>query len=1030
MAACSRNMLSAKLLRLEPRIVYDAAGSEDPDLKAPVDAHRDPAPTPEENPLSAVDSSQTEDSSTNVRVLAISSTLDQADALAMAARDDVVVLQYDGLAETPTSLLDHIREALGDRKAQSLALATHGTDGDGFHLAGDATVRLATLHEPAMMAFWEGVAGLLGEGGRVDVLACDVDAGAEFVRAFEGTIGIDVAASDDATGNPQSGGDWLLESDGVDAGDLYFDARRLAAVDGRLANAAPADIWITDFTPADMQSTLVTLTDASAGTSSGFGTSLCADDERLIIGEPGEAAGGRALIYAWTNGAWVQQGAALVSDFPGSDAEFGQAVGLDGDWAIISDPGDTVQSGRVIFYKWNGAAWAFEAGVANSAGPLLADRFGATLDISGERAVAGIPGANGGAGSVQLVHYNDPLPIWAAKDKLDDPAATPGDAFGSAVGLSGDTLFVGAEGAGSGAGRVYAYGYAGATWNNLDQTIAASDTVAGDAFGASLCFDGARLVVGAPGKGAGTAYVFEWNAGAADWVQMAALSAVEGSSGDRFGSSVSIQGDMIVVGAANADVDGRVDAGASYVFQWSGSAWVAIGKVAASTPEAGAHFGTAVAAWHDQAIVGAPAADLGAIADAGTVSLFHPEPSVPENSPGGTVVGTLSGADPDLNPLTFTLDAGATDSFEIVGAELRVRSGANLDFEAQPAYTVRVAADDGQGGVYREWFTIHVSDVSESVILPPPPPVDPPGGGGEEPPPPIEPGEENGPDLGEPASEGDIQDDIAIDDGLGELGGMDFSFAAVNLRERESETREGARDTENRLTDADLEIAMNLTDLAFSEDILFDESQPQEIREAFGTILQAYTQSSAELAAYLQSAFRSVAESAAIHRASDLAIRTLQTDVEQAQEDPAIRSQVPPIVRELASGQQAVRQATQELRRAILDAATTGAKGFDQAFEDVITAAILSLDEANTRLLVAARTGKAVTRALEQRLRLRTEARAPEAVFREQLRELQEEARDYVSARRRGWDLASQDVFAAFVKRLVSQQQAQPRAPE
>ena len=87
-----------------------------------------------------------------------------------------------------------------------------------------------------------GVEGIIGalkaaKPGRIDLLACDLaetKGGVDFVNALEKETGINVAASTDATGNVKNGGDWILETDDVDALDIYFDADKIKAFDGVL----------------------------------------------------------------------------------------------------------------------------------------------------------------------------------------------------------------------------------------------------------------------------------------------------------------------------------------------------------------------------------------------------------------------------------------------------------------------------------------------------------------------------------------------------------------------------------------------------------------------------------------------------------------------------------------------------------------------------------------------------------------------------------------------------------------------------
>lgn len=86
--------------------------------------------------------------------------------------------------------------------------------------------------------------------------------------------------------------------------------------------------------------------------------------------------------------------------------------------------------------------------------------------------------------------------------------------------------------------------------------------------------------------------------------------------------------------------------------------------------------------------------------------------SVDENA-SGAVIGTLSTIDPDAgNTHTYKVN---DDRFEVVGGELKLKSGVALDYETQSSVQVKVTTTDQGGLGYSEDFTIQVNDVSEST---------------------------------------------------------------------------------------------------------------------------------------------------------------------------------------------------------------------------------------------------------------------------------------------------------------------------
>ncbi|HPM85381.1 MAG TPA: cadherin repeat domain-containing protein, partial [Candidatus Anammoximicrobium sp.] len=88
--------------------------------------------------------------------------------------------------------------------------------------------------------------------------------------------------------------------------------------------------------------------------------------------------------------------------------------------------------------------------------------------------------------------------------------------------------------------------------------------------------------------------------------------------------------------------------------------------------------------------------------------------SVPENSPGGTLIGLLTTEDPDPDEtLTYTLLDDAGGRFEIDGDQLVVAAGADLDFETHASHEITVRSADGDGETVDKTLTVSVTDVHD-----------------------------------------------------------------------------------------------------------------------------------------------------------------------------------------------------------------------------------------------------------------------------------------------------------------------------
>lgn len=199
--------------------------------------------------------------------------------------------------------------------------------------------------------------------------------------------------------------------------------------------------------------------------------------------------------------------------------------------------------------------------------------------------------------------------------KLSAGDAAAGDNFGTAVSINGDRIVVGAPGDGDprNKGKVYIFERGNGKWSPA-ATIVAADGKPSDQFGHSVSISGGRVVVGAPGDSArgfavGSAYIFERNPGGeTEWRQVAKLEANDKTPGRQFGQSISISGDLVVVGS-QLDDDSARSPGSAYVFernQGGTDKWGLVGKLTASHGNRSNAFGSAVSISGDFVVIGAP----------------------------------------------------------------------------------------------------------------------------------------------------------------------------------------------------------------------------------------------------------------------------------------------------------------------------------------------------------------------------------------------------------------------------------------
>lgn len=209
---------------------------------------------------------------------------------------------------------------------------------------------------------------------------------------------------------------------------------------------------------------------------------------------------------------------------------------------------------------------------------------------------------------LMLLMLGSTAPLWAQEGKLVPDNARSGDEFGTSVAIDGDVALIGArfdDDAGSDAGSAYLFVRNGTAWNELLALNPGHGE--GDRLGISVALDGDYAVVGATGDdagadNAGAAYVFVRDG--QQWTLQAKLMADDPQDTHRFGVSVAISGDYILVGASGDD-DQREGSGAAYVFVRNGSTWTRQTKLKAGDAVNGDAFGNAVALDGTVAVIGA-----------------------------------------------------------------------------------------------------------------------------------------------------------------------------------------------------------------------------------------------------------------------------------------------------------------------------------------------------------------------------------------------------------------------------------------
>lgn len=286
---------------------------------------------------------------------------------------------------------------------------------------------------------------------------------------------------------------------------------------------------------------------------------------------------------------------------------YGGVLAITENYAVVGVPNQSYDyqgqnletgSGAVYVYERDANTWVYLQKISIPTNDrATANSFGFSVAVDGSTIVVGAPGVHMNNGSAYVYQYADnEFRLTQTLTPTGTNAVGTGDKFGSSVAVKGDMIVVGAplhdyDNTGqnlltdAGAAWVFVYDSMSLVWNQV-QKIAeeGSERNQNDYLGYSMASTDAYLVVGAYHhsytddglnyvSNAGAAYVWYWSSVENNWEFSQKITPAKRCTNGYFGSSVSIDGTTIVVGAPGY-TDGTAALGAFSVFELQNSDWV------------------------------------------------------------------------------------------------------------------------------------------------------------------------------------------------------------------------------------------------------------------------------------------------------------------------------------------------------------------------------------------------------------------------------------------------------------------------
>ncbi len=328
---------------------------------------------------------------------------------------------------------------------------------------------------------------------------------------------------------------------------------------------------------------------------------VATDEDSVISGSPGDGAGS-AYVFVRSGSTWTEQQKLTASDGMNFDS-FGGRVSIDGDTAVISAsrvdvlPEIGQDVGAAYVFVRNGTTWT-EQQKLTSSDPQSNGAFGSSVSVDGNTVVIGAKGEGDGGVDLGAAYvFVRSGSTWTEQQRL---VATDGKAytFGFDVSVDGNTIVVGdpdnVNAAGTAVpGAAYVFVRNGTTWTE-QQKLTVGGGEGFDVFGESVSVDGDIALIGSYSEDdfTGAAYVFTRNG--TTWTEQQRLTASDAATDDQFGDSVSVDGERAFVGAA-CNSDAGLCSGSVYEFARNGTTWTEQQKLTASDASSNVLFGVRTA---------------------------------------------------------------------------------------------------------------------------------------------------------------------------------------------------------------------------------------------------------------------------------------------------------------------------------------------------------------------------------------------------------------------------------------------------
>lgn len=305
-----------------------------------------------------------------------------------------------------------------------------------------------------------------------------------------------------------------------------------------------------------------------------FGNAVVFEGNTALIGAYAALIGGNfsqgaAYVFTLQNGTWTQTQKLVAADGQ-SFENFGYSLGLSGTTAMIgadaAEVGSNSFQGAVYVFDGSSGTWTNTQKLSASDGGI-GDIFGYSIAFDGTTAVIGAYANNQYQGAAYV--FGNTGGTWTQSQKLVADDGASNTYFGYATALSGSTLLIGAWGSNPGGndtqGAAYIFTNTGGTWTQT-QELVGDDGQPFDKFGHSVALDATHALIGADGANSAQGAVYAFDVAGGTWTQTQKFYASDGEPNFQFGLPVTLDGDMALIGSYFWTTPQGAGQGSAYFF--------------------------------------------------------------------------------------------------------------------------------------------------------------------------------------------------------------------------------------------------------------------------------------------------------------------------------------------------------------------------------------------------------------------------------------------------------------------------------